>query len=237
MEPRVCWSITKKVEKKAVTSVRGCWYTLRVCWFVCVCVCACLCHLQPLTTVITHTEYQTDFRVQLSGCPPVLHNGAMQVTVTHVGPHELPTLQRTAPHLAPRCYCQTTIILFSLFFSFFKPFCISLFFSGPVSPPSLPPLVFLYGNTFLVFYSAPVKPGAYFQCPKLIANVRTDPSSRSLPPSPFGINSEDTWNIFVTILNPGVFMFLKVFPLYFQRHVFLLNFSGEKVDSESKTES
>lgn len=48
---------------------------------------------------------------------------------------------------------------------------------------SIRPLV-LYRKTFLVFYSAPVKPGAYFQCPKLIANVRTDPSSPSTPSQP-----------------------------------------------------
>ena len=77
----------------------------------------------------------------------------------------------------------------SLFISFFP--ALSLTFSLP--------LLVLYRKTFLVFCSTPAKPGAYFQCPKLIANVRTDPSSPSLfppfiPPtaptsSSFGINS------------------------------------------------
>lgn len=74
----------------------------------------------------------------------------------------------------------------SLFFHFFQIFflgLISIFFSHSLPSTisldlSLPPSV-LYGKTFLVFCSAPAKPGAYFQCPKLIANVRKDPSSCS----------------------------------------------------------
>lgn len=69
----------------------------------------------------------------------------------------------------------------------FTPSTLSLFFSLSSQLVSLRssirPLV-LYRKTFLVFYSAPVKPGAYFQCPKLIANVRTDPSSPSTPSQP-----------------------------------------------------
>lgn len=73
-------------------------------------------------------------------------------------------------------------------------------FSQFIPPPSL-----LYGKTFLMLYSASVKPGAYFLCPKLIANVRRDPPT--LTSSLFGISSNGTWNIFVTILNPGVLCF------------------------------
>lgn len=84
----------------------------------------------------------------------------------------------------------------------------------------------LYGKTFLVFSSAPAKPGAYFQCPKLIANVRKDPSSHSstaaaASSSLFGISSKDTWNIFVTILNPGVLCFSRCSSLYSTACVFV----------------
>lgn len=91
---------------------------------------------------------------------------------------------------------------------------------------SLPPSV-LYGKTFLVFYSAPVKPGAYFQCPKLIANVRKDPSSHSPPPPPpppflaltVRIRGTFSWPYWTL----GFYVFEGV-PLYIQLHVFLLNF-------------
>lgn len=146
-------------------------------------------------------------------------------------------------HLDPRCYyqtathllpsCSVSCSLFSGFLSLSLSFSHSLL-SPPLSLsifPSLPPLV-LYRKTFLVFYSAPVEPGAYFQCPKLIANVRTDPSSRSLfppstpPSSPLtsslsGISSEDTWNIFVAILNPGVLCFWRCSPFYSTACVFV----------------
>lgn len=94
-------------------------------------------------------------------------------------------------------------------------------------PPSLPttislfipPPLLLYGKTFLMLYSASVKPGAYFLCPKLIANVRSDPPT--LTSSLFGISSNDTWNIFATILNPGVLCFWRCSPLYLTACVFV----------------
>lgn len=93
-------------------------------------------------------------------------------------------------HLDPRCYWRAIFLLFLPVSHFsFTPFLnlISIFSHSLPSAISLdlslPPSV-LYGKTFLVFYSAPVKPGAYFQCPKLIANVRKDPSSHSPPPPP-----------------------------------------------------
>lgn len=66
---------------------------------------------------------------------------------------------------------------------FFMFFCIVFYVLSIFSPHSschhfsqFIPLSLLYGKTFLMLYSASVKPGAYFLCPKLIANVRRDPS-------------------------------------------------------------
>lgn len=179
----------------------------------------------------------------------------------HFCPHELSNYSGQFHIWTQGAVEQQSSAFSCLSLTFFKPPFLTLYLSfspslpRPISldfflPPSLPPSV-LYGKTFLVFYSAPVKPGAYFQCPKLIANVRTDPSSRSLfppsiPPLPpphhhpltpsqtsslFGINSEDTWNIFCDHIEPWGFMFLKVFPFYIRLHVFLLNFWGAKVYS------
>lgn len=78
--------------------------------------------------------------------------------------------------------------------------------------------------------SASLKPGAYFQCPKLIANVRRDPSHPSSPnitSSHFGISSNDTWNIFVTILNPGVLCFWRCSPA-----CVFAEFSGERASTD-----
>lgn len=127
------------------------------------------------------------YKVSLS----VLHSRVIQVTMAPKPPHFCPMScqMQTVSHLDPRCYWPVIFCLFCLscFLFFFTLFLtLHLSFSRSLPSPaslhfSLPPSV-LYGKTFLVFYSAPVKPGAYFQCPKLIANVRTDPSSRSLFP-------------------------------------------------------
>lgn len=154
---------------------------------------------------------------------------------------------------------HNTFTSFALFSAFFVLTPFNLIFSPYAEDPflilnalpsaisldlSLLPSV-LYGKTFLVFSSAPVKPGAYFQCPKLIANVRKDPSSHSptaATSSSFsGICSKDTWNIFVTILNPGVLCFSRCSSLYSTACVFV-EFLGRESPQpgsllESSTES
>lgn len=78
---------------------------------------------------------------------------------------------------------------FAFFYiTFFYPFSQHYLFLHSLLPAislnlSFSPSV-LYGKTFLMFYSALLKPGAYFQCPKLIANVRKDPSPGSPRPPP-----------------------------------------------------
>lgn len=86
-----------------------------------------------------------------------------------------------APHLDPMCYSTAIFIIYFFIHQIFFLYSVLSIFSSLSShrdfsqfiPPSL-----LYGKTFLMLYSASVKPGAYFLCPKLIANVRRDPSPR-----------------------------------------------------------
>lgn len=93
-----------------------------------------------------------------------------------------------AAHLDPMCYLTAIFILYFFIHQtfggiFFMFFCIVFYVLSIFSPHSschhfsqFIPLSLLYGKTFLMLYSASVKPGAYFLCPKLIANVRRDPS-------------------------------------------------------------
>lgn len=93
-----------------------------------------------------------------------------------------------AAHLDPMCYLTAIFILYFFIHQtfggiFLMFFCIVFYVLSIFSPHSschhfsqFIPLSLLYGKTFLMLYSASVKPGAYFLCPKLIANVRRDPS-------------------------------------------------------------